>query len=106
MYNEKLKKIIKYYGVKNQLKYWATEVQELNEAIIEYEIKQTKKEHKHIIEELGDNLVMLKQIQSFYGIDDEDLVEIMEFKIDRQINRIIDNELDKRKGKNENNICD
>lgn len=94
MYKRKLKDIIKNYGVKAQIKYWATEVQELNEAIIEYEMQKSKEQYEHIVEELADNLVMLNQIRYFYNIDEDKIVKIMKQKIDRQIERI----------KNENNI--
>ena len=33
-------------------------------------------------------MVMLKQFQYYYGIDDEQIEEIMRFKIDRQLERI------------------
>ena len=35
--NEKLRRIINHYGVKKQLKYFQSEIFELNEAIIQYE---------------------------------------------------------------------
>ena len=42
----------------------------------------------HIAEELADCLVMLKQFQLYYCIKDEEIEEIMKFKINRQIGRI------------------
>lgn len=96
---DKLLKIISFYGVIPQLKYFQSEVFELNEAIIIYEnerphcddeadedyIKMLK---EHIAEEIADVQVMLNQFREYYGITDEDVKEIMIKKIDRQLERI------------------
>ena len=42
----------------------------------------------HIEEEIADVLVMLKQIQYFYKISDEEVEETMKYKIERQLKRI------------------
>lgn len=92
---DKLLSIIDYYGVKAQLKYFQTEVFELSEAIINemdddftyYE--QVEKSHqKHIAEEIADVQVMLHQFQQAYNIKSEDIIEIMKYKINRQLERI------------------
>lgn len=85
---DKLLKIIKHYGVLPQLKYFQGEVFELNEAIIDYEWTGDLPEVKHIKEEIADVMVMLKQFQEYYMIKDEDIIDIMEKKIDRQLERI------------------
>jgi NTP pyrophosphatase (non-canonical NTP hydrolase) len=87
--NDKLKKIIKHYGVTPQLKYFQSEVYELTEAILwnELTLKITR-DIEHIAEEIADVMVMLKQFQLYYCIKDEEIEEIMKFKIDRQIERI------------------
>lgn len=101
---EKELKIINHYGVMPQLKYFQSEVFELNEAIIIYEderphlddeadegyIKMLK---EHIAEEIGDVQFMLNQFKRYYGIKDEEVNEVMIKKADRQLGRI----------KNENN---
>lgn len=102
---EKLLKIINYYGIDKQLKYIHSEYYELDEAItthelkksVEYEIPLTEiiGTQEHITEELADVMVMLKQIQYFYCIDDKEIEKIMKYKIDRQLNRI---EKEKNKG--------
>jgi NTP pyrophosphatase (non-canonical NTP hydrolase) len=86
---EKLKKIINTYGVTNQLKYFQSEVYELTEAILwnELTLKITR-DIEHVAEEIADVMVMLKQFQLYYCIKDEEIEEIMMFKIDRQIGRI------------------
>lgn len=87
--NDKLKKIINTYGVTNQLKYFQSEVYELTEAILCEELTTyTLKDIEHIAEEIADVMVMLKQFQLYYCIKDEEIEEIMKFKIDRQIERI------------------
>jgi NTP pyrophosphatase (non-canonical NTP hydrolase) len=87
--NDKLKKIIKHYGVTPQLKYFQSEVYELTEAVLWYEITpEIIKDTQFITEELADVMVMLKQFQLYYCIKDEEIEDIMKFKIDRQIDRI------------------
>ena len=93
---EDLLKIINHYGVLPQLKYFQSEVFELNEAIInrelhynyDTEIQNIKPLDEHIAEEIADVQVMLDQLQHYYGIKDEDIWNMMKFKIDRQLERI------------------
>lgn len=94
----KLLQIINHYGIDKQLKYIHSEYFELDEAILKYESgnylgdlnyeESEKKAKEHIIEEIADVMVMLKQFQYYYGIEDKQIEEIMKFKIDRQLNRI------------------
>ena len=93
---EKLLKIISFYGVIPQLKYFQSEVFELNEAIISAEHSRcvgiTRNVApiciEHIAEEIADCMVMLKQFQYYYGITDEEIIKVMKEKIDRQLERI------------------
>ena len=91
----KLLEIINHYRVMPQLKYFQSEVFEMNEAIIKYEnipngiYEHIKNEYKeHIAEEIADITVMLKQFQYYYGITDEEIINNMQFKIKRQLERI------------------
>ena len=111
--NQKLREIINHYGIKKQLKHFQTEIFELNEAVLNYEkdsirdfvnaiyrncynflvdnrnipkLKDDRREH--VIEEIADVMVMLKQIQLHYNIKTETINEIMSYKIDRQLERI------------------
>lgn len=97
--SEKLLKIIDNYGVIPQLKYFQSEVFELNEAIFQYEeqkrvceqccsILHCDKEREHIAEEIADVEVMLLQFKEHYHIDGNEILEIMNKKIDRQLERI------------------
>lgn len=94
---KELLKIINHYGIKPQLKYFQSEVFELNEAIIQYEIvyrdmcysgEAINSQRQHIAEEIADVRVMLKQFQYYYDIEEEDIEEIMKKKIDRQLKRM------------------
>ena len=79
---EKLLKIINTYEVIPQLKYFQSEVFELNEAIISAEHSRcvgiTRNVApiciEHIAEEIADCMVMLKQFQYYYGITDEEII--------------------------------
>lgn len=108
--NKKLRKIINHYGIKKQLKYFQSEIFELNEAIIQYE--ERKRNPIDIIlntlepimaslnnrkavsstdaikEEIADVMVMLKQMQLYYNISYADVREVMNAKISRQLERI------------------
>ena len=95
---EELLKIINHYGVMPQLKYFQSEVFELNEAIIQKEYPAISKnskpkdlesyETRHIAEEIADVLVMVYQFLEYYGIDQVEVCKTMDYKIDRQIERI------------------
>ncbi len=92
---EELLKIINHYGIEKQLKYIHSEYFELDEAIIDYKYVEVYKDspaekyHKeHIAEEIADVMVMLKQIQYYYEIPDEQIEDIMKQKINRQLERI------------------
>ena len=99
---EKLLQIINHYGVMPQLKYFQSEVFELNEAIINFErdTRFVPKEDKpctsqeHIAEEIADVMVMLEQFKLYYGITSEEITKIFWNKVDRQLERI-ENELNK-----------
>ena len=89
---EDLLKIINHYGVKKQLKYMHSEYYELDEAILAnwYDVDGVTDVGyvEHIREEIADIMVMLKQIQYYYEIPDEEIEDVMKYKIQRQIERI------------------
>lgn len=92
---EKLLKIINHYGVLPQLKYFQSEVFELNEAIIECELAYHyspcqigRGYEEHIAEEIADVMVMLEQFKLYYGISSEEITKIFWEKVDRQLGRI------------------
>lgn len=93
------KRIITHYGLLPQLKYFQSEVFELNEAIltkeIDYQSSDTtvsmdKTNLEHITEEIADVCVMLREFMAHYGISQDEVAEIMEYKTKRQLRRIDD----------------
>lgn len=95
---EDLLKIIEHYRIIPQLKYFQSEVFELNEAILtrelhwgyDIEVQDIGPLDKHIAEEIADVLVMLGQFINYYNISKENIEEIMKSKIERQLRRIED----------------
>lgn len=90
---EDLLKIINKYGVIPQLKYFHSEVFELTEAIIIREQEESPSSYtdeleEHIEEEFADCMVMLEQFKAYYNLDNDKIIEIMKFKIDRQLGRM------------------
>lgn len=91
---DKLLKIIQHYGINKQLKYIHSEYFELDEAILSAERykEMTLDDKIHIANEIADVMVMLKQFQYYYNISDELIKDIMNFKINRQLDRISEEE--------------
>ncbi len=106
---DNLLKIIAHYGLLKQLKYFQSEIFELNEAIIRFEqfkydvataneygydeyMEKVNENISHIAEEIADCYVMLEQFRQYYEITNQELKEIMKFKIKRQSERIKENE--------------
>ncbi len=91
---EDLLKIINHYGVMSQLKYLQSEVFEFNEAIIQAEeFKKINDRYNifnitNIEEEFADVMVMLEQFKAYYNLDNDKIIEMMKFKINRQLERI------------------
>ena len=102
---EDILKIIQHYGPMPQLKYFQSEVFELNEAIINHELKKSVEyeiplteiigTREHITEEIADVLNMLIQFILYYEIPEEDIRKVLEYKVNRQSKRI-DNEKTKK----------
>ena len=93
---EKALKIINNYGVMPQLKHFQSEVFELNEAIINAENNRligignnpSETAIKHIAEEIADVMVMLYEFKEYYKISNEEIIDIMQYKINRQLQRM------------------
>lgn len=80
-----LLKIIRHYGLKNQLRKLNEEVFELIEAIRDTRFFLSK---THIEEEFADVMVLLSQIKHYYNLDSNKLKKIMDYKINRQLERM------------------
>lgn len=97
--NNKLFKIFSHFRYRNQLRKFNEECYELIEAINDYEEQKAvcmefcselhcDKEKECIKEEIADVQVLLNQFKEVYKIYDDEIVEIMEQKIDRTLDRI------------------
>ena len=82
---DKLLQIINHYGIEHQQRKLEEEIFELQQAITLFETSTTK---YNIEEELADTMVLLQQIGYYYDLDDLEINKIMQFKIDRQLERI------------------
>lgn len=77
----KLERIFLHFGLKKQLSKLAEECLELIEAMLE-------NDREHIKEEIADVMVIASEFKEFYEITDTELIEMIEYKIDRTIDRI------------------
>ena len=83
--DERIKTIADHYGIENQMRQLAEECSELAvEASHSARIGTTVK----IIEEMADVLIMMEQVIYLANIAIEDIDECIQFKIDRQLERI------------------
>lgn len=79
--NDKLFKIFSHFGLRKQLKKLSEECYELIEAMLD-------NDKEHIKEEIADVQVLLNQFKEYHEIYDDEIVDIMEHKIDRTIERV------------------
>lgn len=98
--NEKLKSIIEYYGYRNQLKKFNEESFEVIEAVMDLEEQivtcyecgcsecHTKHERGHLEEEIADALVLLNQFIYYYDLNENNIMDTVYKKTDRQLARI------------------
>lgn len=82
--------IIKFYGLKNQLKKLSEEVYELQEAILLDE--GGIESYQHICEERADVEVLLRQLDQYFELKFSDISIWMVKKINRTKERIADEE--------------
>lgn len=82
--NDKLEKIITYYGLNKTLRKLHEEHFELDESIIRY----NGKNKDNIAEELSDMLCVLSQLIVFYDFSCDEIISIIKRKVDRQLKRM------------------
>lgn len=91
---QKIQYIAEYYGYETQSRQLIEEMAELTVAInkgwrkrhpLEY---SAGSEYEHILEEMADTLIMIWQLKYLLGVGEGELSEIVEQKLDRQIERI------------------
>ena len=77
----KLLTIFNNYGKSHQVSKLLEEVGEFIETVM-------NEDKENMVQEMADCMVMLKQFQYYYGITDEEIINNMQFKIKRQLERI------------------
>ena len=77
----KLLTIFNTYGKSHQVSKLLEEVGEFIETVI-------NEDKENMVQEMADCTVMLKQFQYYYGITDEEIEEVMKYKIERTIKRM------------------
>lgn len=91
---QKIQYIAEHYGYEPQSRQLIEEMAELTVAInkgwrkkhlLEY---SDGSEYEHILEEMADTLIMIWQLKYLLGVGEGELSEIVEKKLDRQIERI------------------
>ena len=86
---EKVKKIAEHYGLKNQLRQLAEECCELS---VESSHSARKGTTVKIIEEIADVMIMIEQVVYLAKIDKCDIEDCINYKINRQLKRIEEEE--------------
>ena len=90
MREKELKKITEYFGIDNQ-------IIKLNEELAELTVEIVKDNYFGVQEELADVYVLLKQIQLYFDIEDEEIESVSNEKIDRTLKRIKEGYYDKHR---------
>lgn len=81
MKEKDFKEITKYFGISNQ-------IVKLNEEVAELIVECAKNNYFGIQEELADVIVLLKQIQFYFEVSDEEIESVMKEKVTRTLKRI------------------
>ena len=79
-------RILLHYGATHQKNKAREELCELDEAI--FEEVSLNGSHDHVKEEIADVYVMLEQLKKIYHFTDMEIMEIMEYKVKRQLERM------------------
>lgn len=100
--NKDLLKIIQNYGLSNQLKKLSEELYEFQEAVLSYNLLKTINEdvkdkvleknteyiYKCVLEEYADLCVLLSQFELYFDLNEDEVLQVMRNKVDRQLKRI------------------
>ena len=85
--DERIKKIADHYGIKRQMHQLAEECSEL---AVEASHSARKGTTVKIIEEMADVFIMIEQVIYLAKIDKCDIEDCIDFKLNRQMNRIME----------------
>lgn len=86
---QQCKQIFKRYGAENQLEKLKEELNELYEAVVDFQENQSEANRNHLAEELADVEIVSKQIKSSV-VGDELVNQFIQYKLTRQLKRIED----------------
>lgn len=86
-YHEDLVNNLKIRGEKTQIIKTCEEMSELQSALLHF--CNGKDSVTHVTEEIADVLVMIEQLKIIFNIHDEELEDIMSYKILREKDRIL-----------------
>lgn len=84
---QQCKQIFEHYGTEKQLEKLKEELNELYEAVTEYQANKSEANLTHLIEEMADVEIMLRQIKS---VASDKVDEFVQYKLNRQLRRIED----------------
>lgn len=87
---DKVLQIVDTYGNNHQRYKAAEELSELMTLVLQDANDNGKVSRGRIIEEMADVYVMLKQLEVIYHLDSRDLEPVIDYKLDRTINEIGD----------------
>jgi NTP pyrophosphatase (non-canonical NTP hydrolase) len=89
---QQCKQIFKRYGTENQLEKLKEELNELYEAVVDFQENPSEANRNHLAEELADVEIVSKQIKSAVA-GDEVVNQFVQYKLNRQLKRIEDESL-------------
>ena len=86
----KCRRIDEHYGRKNQERQAVSELCEL-QYVLTRRLEQRHADWQNdLLDEMADCLVMIEQLRALYGIEDEELTDRVNFKLNRQLERVAD----------------
>ena len=92
MMDKRCLNIISHYGPLHQKRIFAGEYQELQDAIMEVELREqdyiNDYQEDMLIDEIADNLVMLGQFIQYYNLPMDKINSRIDYKLDRQERRM------------------
>lgn len=84
----KLLRIFNHFGIETQKRKLNEECYEFLQAVAEWQNNPSPTNVQHVVEELADCLVVLKQFQHHFGIDEQTIKEWCDYKTERTLKRI------------------
>ena len=95
-YASKLRNIAEHYGPMSQLSKTAEELSEATSAVMRYSQRPTKLHFKQMAEEFADTLIMIEQLELLFRELAGEIGKCQVLKVDRQLDRIEEEELLKK----------